>query len=225
MATLLHEKAPAVAFGLDPAEAVINATGHIRLVACSIPRLALVVWMLLIRRQVAGVKYGVILGIAQERVEHRPYLSLGCMSPDRIGEKDVECLAEHRGVEIRVGVEPRPLELKHFPLQDRIHTHCESLRMRLDAAIAGWIQEMNEPISKAQDSAAQIDDLGIRIKPGRQQIDEVLSATLFKIQDGNAEKGLRAQDFGLLLQLPWTPPTGMSNPAPPAAGEGVAASP
>src|SRR5207302_8295997 len=91
-------------------------------------------------------------------------------------------------------------------------------RMRLDAAIAGWVQEMNEPISKAQDSAAQIDDLEIRIEPGRQQIDEVLPAALFKIPDGNAEKGLRAQDFGLLLQLHWTTPTGCRTP--PAAGKG-----
>ena len=161
-ANLANRQTSLLAFSFDPAETVMNATGHIGLVARSVPRVAVIVRTPVARGQVAREKRGVVLRVAQEGIQHGANLFFARMSPDRVGEEEVELLAENRRIEVAVGMETRPLELPDFRFENRIDPHGESLRVRLNPAIAERIEEMDEPISHSQDTTTQIDELGLR---------------------------------------------------------------
>src|SRR3954469_17725076 len=85
-----YGKPPACALALYPAEAVVNAAGYVRLVTRPVPGVPLVVRLLPARGQVAREKRAVVFGVAQERIKHRLYLPLRGVSPDRVGEEEVE---------------------------------------------------------------------------------------------------------------------------------------
>src|SRR5262249_381526 len=140
----------------------MNATGHIGLVARSVPCVSVIVRTPVARGQVAREKRGVVLRVAQEGIQHGANLFFTCMSPNRVSEEEVELLTEHRRIEIRVGMETRPLEFPDFRFENRMDPRRGSWRVRLNPAIAERIQEMDEPISQAQDTTTQIDELGLR---------------------------------------------------------------
>src|SRR5947209_6737880 len=72
--------------------------------------------------------------------------------------------------------------------------------VRLNSAIASRIEEMNQPVSGAQDAASQVKNFGIRIKSGVQEIGELFPAGKLKILNGNAIKLMARQRFKSFLQ-------------------------
>src|ERR1700732_1899011 len=94
-----------------------------------------------------------------EGVEHRLNLQLGSVSPHRIRQKEVEFLAEHRGVEARVRMNPRALLFQGFGFQNVVSAYFQSLFMRLDSVVVSGVEEMNQPIAAPQNTAPQIDEL------------------------------------------------------------------
>src|ERR1017187_2248456 len=178
---------------------MMDAAGHVRLVARPVPTIAPVVRGPPIPRPVGREEDSVLLRVARERLEHRLYLGLGRMSPNRVREEEVEFLSEDGGVEVRVRVEARALQLSHRRFEKHLDAELQPLPVGFDSEIAADVQETYEPVAGAEDTAAQVDHFGVRVQSGRQQKRQLLPAALLEVQDGDTEKPVPAQALELPL--------------------------
>src|SRR5207249_2070550 len=128
------------------------------------PLVALIIRAPPARRQVGRQEDAARNRVAHERIEHQFDLALRSVRPDRKSQKNVEPLAEYRRIESIVGVEPRPLRVEDAGLENLLHAELQPLGVRLDAAIAIGIEEMNQPVPEAQHAAAEIDELHVGIE-------------------------------------------------------------
>ena len=140
-----------------------------------------------------------ISGIADKTVKHDLYLPFGSMGPNRVGEEEIKFLSEHRRIEVWVGVKARRLTLQDFRLQDAADAGFKPPFVRFDSAIAAGVEEVREPVTGAQDPAADIEHFGIRIESLIQQVGELLASGKLEITDRNTIKLVSGQRFEFLL--------------------------
>jgi len=190
---------PALLF--DPAEAMCDGTRRFRLVAGSHPGIALVVRISPIRRLIGQQKCRTGPGIADKIIEHHLNLLFGGVCPDGVGKEEIESFVKHRSVEIGIAVKAGTLALQNLRFQDLVHAECQPLLMRFNTAVAAGVEKVDEPITGAQHSAADVEHSRVRIESGPQQVHELLTAGELKVFSRNAVKAVLCQRLKFLLQI------------------------
>src|SRR5689334_12906849 len=115
------------------------------------------------------------------------------MSPDRAREKEVEPLAEDGRVEAVVELEPGTLVEGHPRLEEVSETQLDAATVGLDPEVAARREEVDQPVARAEDAAADVDHSRLAGEPQPQQGRELEPAALLEVVRRHTEKAAVAR--------------------------------